>query len=247
MFIEPLVIEPMFYVFRPLAKTQPALVSKIEEVVARGGLVIPQDRMFEMNASSKLNAVNAYVTGIGVSKRLVVWDTTIQKMTAPEVLFVFGHEMGHYVLGHIWLGIAFAAGGILIGLFVAYHGMTWAIARWGGRWGIRALDDWASLPVLLLGLSILGLFADPVSNYFSRVLEHNADIYGLEVIHGIVPDSAQAAARGFQKLGEISLDDPNPSSFVKFWLYDHPSIRDRVAFAASYDPWTKGGRAKYVR
>jgi len=247
MFIEPLVIEPMFYAFRPLAKKQPALVSKIEEVVARGGLVIPQDRMFEMNASSKLNAVNAYVTGIGVSKRVVVWDATIQKMTTPEVLFVFGHEMGHYMLGHIWLGIALAAGGILIALFVAYHGMTWAIARWGGRWGIRGLDDWASLPVLLLGLSILGFFGDPVSNYFSRVLEHNADIYGLEVIHGIVPDSAQAAARGFQKLGEISLDDPNPSSFVKFWLYDHPSIRDRVAFAANYDPWTKGGRAKYVR
>jgi Zn-dependent protease with chaperone function len=102
MFIEPLVIEPMFYDFRPLAKKQPALVSKIEEVVARGGLVIPQDRMFEMNASSKLNAVNAYVTGIGVSKRVVVWDTTIQKMTTPEVLFVFGHEMGHYMLGHIW-------------------------------------------------------------------------------------------------------------------------------------------------
>lgn len=156
MFIEPLVIQPMFYGFRPLAKEQPALVSKIEEVVARGGLVIPQDRMFEMNASSKLNAVNAYVTGIGISKRVVVWDTTIQKMTTPEVLFVFGHEMGHYMLGHIWLGIGFAAGGILIVLFVAYHGMTWAIARWGGRWGIRGLDDWASLPVLLLGLSILG-------------------------------------------------------------------------------------------
>jgi Zn-dependent protease with chaperone function len=76
--------------------------------------------------------------------------------------------------------------------------------------------------VLLLALSILGFFADPVSNYFSRVMEHNADIFGLEVTHGIVPDSAQAAARGFQTLGEISLDDPNPSSFVKFWLYDHP-------------------------
>ena len=246
MFIDPLVIEPMFYRFRPLAKKQPALVSKIEEGVARGGLVIPQDRMFEMNASSKLNAVNAYVTGIGISKRVVVWDTTIQKMTTPEVLFVFGHEMGHYILGHIWLGIGLAAGGILIALFVAYHSMTWALARCGGRWGIRGLDDWASLPVLLLSLSILGFFADPVSNYFSRVLEHNADIYGLEVIHGIVPDSAQAAARSFQKLGEISLDDPNPSSFVKFWLYDHPSIRDRVAFAANYDPWRKGG-TKYVR
>jgi len=246
MFIEPLVIKPLFYDFSPLAAKQPALVSDIERVVARGGLTIPRDRMFEMNASSKLNAVNAYVTGIGASKRVVVWDTTIRKMTTPEILFVFGHEMGHYVLGHIWLSIGLAAGGILISLFLAYHGMTWALTRWGGRWGIRALDDWASLPVLLLAVSILGFVGDPVSNYFSRVMEHNADIYGLEVIHGIVPDSAQAAARGFQKLGEISLDDPNPSPFIEFWLYGHPSIRDRVRFAAEYDPWARGGHTKYV-
>ena len=247
MFIEPLVIEPMFFDFTPLAGKQPALVAQIEKVVARGGLTIPPDRMFEMNASSKLKSVNAYVAGIGASKRVVVWDTTIQKMTMPETLFVFGHEMGHYVLGHIWLGMALAAAGILVSLFLAYHGMNWALARWGGRWGIRGLDDWASLPVLLLAVSILGFFGQPISNYFSRVMEHDADIYGLEVIHGIVPDSSQAAARGFQKLGEISLDDPAPSPFIEFWLYDHPSIRDRVRFAAEYDPWAKGKRPRYVQ
>ena len=247
MFIEPLVIEPMFFDFTPLAGRQPALVAEIEKVVARGGLEIPPDRMFEMNASSKLKAVNAYVAGIGASKRVVVWDTTIRKMTMPEILFVFGHEMGHYVLGHIWLGMALAAVGILVSLFLAYHGMNWALGRWGSRWGIRGLDDWASLPVLLLAVSILGFFGQPISNYFSRVMEHNADIYGLEVIHGIVPDSAQAAACGFQTLGEISLDDPNPSPFIEFWLYDHPSIRDRVRFSAEYDPWTKGEQPKYVQ
>lgn len=247
MFIEPLVIEPMFYDFSQLAQKQPALVNQIEKVVARGGLVIPRDRMFEMNASAKLKSVNAYVTGIGASKRVVVWDTTIQKMTVPETLFVFGHEMGHYVLGHIWIGMGLAAGGILISLFLAFHGMNRALARWGGRWGIRGLDDWASLPVLLLALSILGFFGQPVSNYFSRVMEHNADVYGLEVIHGIVPDASQAAARGFQRLGEISLDDPNPSTFIEFWLYDHPSISDRVRFAAEYDPWDNGGHPKYVQ
>lgn len=246
MFIEPLVIEPMFFRFSPLAGAQPALVADIQRVVKRGGLEIPQDRMFEMNASSKLKAVNAYVTGIGASKRVVVWDTTIQKMTTPEILFVFGHEMGHYVLGHIWIGIGLAAGGILISLFLAYHGMNRALARWGGGWGIRGLEDWASLPVLLLAVSFIGFFGQPIGNYFSRVMEHNADIYGLEVIHGIVPDSAQAAARGFQKLGEISLDDPNPSPFIEFWLYDHPSIRDRVRFAAQYDPWARGEHPKYV-
>ena len=101
MFIQPLVIEPLFFNFQPLARTQPALVANIGKVVSRAGMKIPPDRMFEMKASEKLKSLNAYVTGIGASKRVVVWDTTIQKMTTPEILFVFGHEMGHYVLGHV--------------------------------------------------------------------------------------------------------------------------------------------------
>ena len=101
MYLEPMVIEPMFYHFDPLAAKQPALVAQLEKVVARGGLAIPQDRMFEMQASEKLNSLNAYVSGFGGSKRVVVWDTTINKMTTPEILFVFGHEMGHYVLHHV--------------------------------------------------------------------------------------------------------------------------------------------------
>src|SRR6185369_6853792 len=102
MFIAPVVISPMFYRFEPLAEKQPALVAEIAKVVARGGLEIPRSRMFEMNASEKLKSLNAYVAGIGASKRVVVWDTTIQKMNTGEILFVFGHEMGHYVLGHLW-------------------------------------------------------------------------------------------------------------------------------------------------
>jgi len=236
MFIQPLVIEPLFFHFEPLARTQPALVADIGKVVSRAGMQIPADRMFEMNASSKLKAVNAYVAGIGASKRVVVWDTTIQKLTTPQTLFVFGHEMGHYVLGHIWLGMGLAAVGILVSLFLAYHGMNWALVRWGPRWGIRGLEDWASLPVLLLAVSILGFVGQPVGNYFSRAMEHQADVYGLQVIQGIVPDPSQTAAQAFQRLGEISLDDPNPSPFIEFWLYDHPSIRDRVHFAAEYAP-----------
>jgi Zn-dependent protease with chaperone function len=91
-----------------------------EKVTARGGLEIPPGRMFEMNASQKLKSLNAYVTGIGASKRVVVWDTTIQKMDTGQTLFVFGHEMGHYVLGHVWIGIGAALLGILVFLFLAY-------------------------------------------------------------------------------------------------------------------------------
>jgi len=247
MFIEPVAIEPLFFKFEPLAAKQPALVAAIEKVVARGGLTIPPDRMFEMRASEKLNSLNAYVTGIGASKRVVVWDTTIQKMNTGETLFVFGHEMGHYVLGHVWIGIGAALAGILIFLFLADLAMRWALGRWGARWQIRGMSDWASLPLLLLALAVFGFLSEPISSSFSRVLEHNADIYGLEVIHGIVPNSSDEAAEAFQILGEVSLDDPHPSPFIEFWLYDHPSISERVRFASEYDPWGKGQAPKYVR
>ena len=240
MFIEPLVVEPLFFKFEPLAATEPALVAAIEKVTARGGLEIPRDRMFEMKASEKVKSLNAYVTGIGASKRVVVWDNTIQKMNTGQTLFVFGHEMGHYVLGHVWIGIGAAVLGILIFLFLAFHAMRWALARYGARWEIRGVSDWASMPVLLLALAVFGFLSEPVSNSFSRMLEHNADIYGLEVIHGIVPNSSEEAADAFQILGEVSLDDPNPSPFIEFWLYDHPSISERVRFASEYDQWRTG-------
>jgi Zn-dependent protease with chaperone function len=240
MFIEPLAIEPLFFKFEPLAAKQPALVAAIEKVTARGGLEIPPERMFEMRASDKLKSLNAYVTGIGASKRVVVWDNTIEKMNTSQILFVFGHEMGHYVLGHVWIGIGAALLGILIFLFFAYHAMRWTVARYGARWQIRDVGDWASMPVLLLALAVFGFLSEPVASSFSRMLEHSADIYGLEVIHGIVPNSSAVAAESFQILGEVSLDDPNPNPFIEFWLYDHPSISERVRFASEYDPWSTG-------
>jgi len=110
---EPLILEPLFFKFTPLANSQPHLAERIESVVKRAGLEIPQSHMFVMNASSKLKAVNAYASGLGATKRVVVWDTSIQRMTEDEILFVFGHEMGHYVLGHVRNGILFFCGVLL--------------------------------------------------------------------------------------------------------------------------------------
>jgi STE24 endopeptidase len=101
LFAQPLIIDPLFYTFKPLAGAQPVLLTEMQKVMHRGGIEIPPDRMFVMNASSKQTGLNAYVTGYGASKRVVVWDNTIAKATVPETLFVFGHEMGHYVLLHI--------------------------------------------------------------------------------------------------------------------------------------------------
>jgi len=120
------------------------------------------------------------------------------------------------------------------------------ILRLGKRWDIPTVGNWASLPLLLLAVTVMSFLMEPALNSFSRVLEHNADIYGLEVIHGIVPDAPQAAAQAFQILGEVSLSDPDPSPFIKFWMYDHPALPERVRFAAEYDPWT-AGTPKYVK
>ncbi len=247
LFAAPLVVEPLFYTFKPLAATQPALVAQIENVTRRGGMDVPVDRMFLMNASAKQTGLNAYVSGFGASKRVVVWDTTVAKATIPETLFVFAHEMGHYVLHHIPYELGIFAGVMLVLLWLGAQLARRVVARWGPDWGVRGLDDLASLPLLLLIGALLGYFATPVFNAVSRHFEHEADRYGLEVIHGLVPDANQVAARYFEKSGEINLSDPDPSPFIKAWFFDHPPRRERVHFAATYDPWAAGAAPRYVK
>jgi len=243
----PWIIDPLFNKFEPLEKDNSQLVRQIEQLTRRTGLAIPRDRMFLMKASEKTTELNAYVTGFGASKRIVVWDTTIQRTTTPETLFVVGHEMGHYVLNHIIFGLALGAVFIFIALYLIYRVSGWMLRRFGARWKIRELGDWAALPMLFLILQVFGFFGSPVAATIGRQMEHNADIYGLEVTHGINPDSQEAGAHAFQVLGEISLVYPHPSRFLTFWYGSHPSIPDRVRFAHEYNPWSKGEPPKYVK
>ena len=200
-----------------------------------------------MTASAKLNEVNAYVTGIGASKRVVIWDTTIRKMPAREILFTVGHEMGHYVLNHIWKGMAAAAVVILVFLFLAHRVLSSLLGRAGGRWGIRGPDDLASLPVLLLLLSIFLFLLTPLDNAVSRYFEHQADQFGLEAIHGVVLNPSGAAANALETLGEVDLEAPRPTWFDKLWFYDHPPINERIRFAMTYDPWSEGESPEFVK
>jgi STE24 endopeptidase len=246
-FIAPVVIDPLFFDFSPLERKAPELVEKIEDVTQRGGLSIPRDRMFLMDASKKLKALNAYVTGFGASKRVVVWDTTLQRTTTPQTLVVFGHEMGHYVLAHIPKTIAFVSALLLVALALAHRILGRVLPEGRERRGIRGLTDWASLPVLMLLFAVLNEISSPIVASYSRSNEHAADVYGLEVVHGIVPDSQKAGAEAFQILGEMNLADPHPSSFIEVWLYDHPPLAKRLLFARTYDPWSKGESPRYIR
>jgi STE24 endopeptidase len=246
-FISPWFIDPMFNKFEPLRNEQPELVAAIENLAKHAGVPIAPERMFLMRASAKTNTINAYVTGMGASKRVVVWDTMIQKLTTNETLFIIGHELGHYALGHTWKGFAFFALLLLAGSYALFWGLHWALDRWSSAWKIYGAEDWASLAVLLLLLQVTMFLVSPVVNGFKRMQEHAADVYGLEIIHGIVPESSEVAAQAFQEMGEKDLADPNPSPFITFWLYSHPPLADRLVFAHNYDPWSKGETPRYVK
>ena len=246
-FISPILVDPIFNKFEPLEQTHPALVAQLEKVVARSGVSVPPDRMFFMRASEKVTGMNAYVTGFGPSKRLVLWDTTIAAATPDELSGIFGHELGHYALHHIALGIVFTAVLMLIGFFVGQRATQWLLRGYGTQWRIRSQNDLAFLAVLVLVLNTLNFISEPIDNGFSRTIEHNADVYGQEAIHGIVADPQTTTQQGFQMLGETSLDDPAPHPFVEFWTYGHPSTASRAAFAAAYNPWIAGRHPKYFQ
>jgi Zn-dependent protease with chaperone function len=247
-FLIPIVIDPMFNHFSPLEKVDPALVQQLEKVAARGGLDIPPSRMFVMDASAKVTGPNAYVTGFGASKRIVVWDTTIRKVPLDEILAIYGHEQGHYVLHHIQKGMAFSVAVMLAFFWFAYLLFTWLVRRRGGKWRIPSVADWSSLGALLLVVTVLSFLADPVGNAFSRHIEHQADVYGQEVIHGLVPNPQSTMAESFQRLGELWLDLPDPNPFIVFWTYSHPPTASRMRFAAEYDAWAPGSRGpKFVK
>jgi STE24 endopeptidase len=246
-FISPMWIDPMFNHFSPLQKSDPQLTMHLEQLVQHAGLDIPPSRIYLMRASDKVTGLNAYVTGIGASKRIVVWDNTVRKLPPDQILFIVGHEMGHYVLNHIYKGLAFTAFVLFIALWLASLSTQWLIRRYALRWGIRGTADWAALGVLVLVFTCFNFLLSPLANSFSRWEEHQADIYGQESIHGLVVAPQQTAQRAFTALGSAYLEAPNANPWLEFWLDSHPSTSERFRFAAHYDPWLPGGHPRYFR
>lgn len=236
--IEPLVVDPLFNKFTPLENHQ--LEARILDLAARAG--IPSRNVYQVNKSAQTNKYNAYVNGFGVSQRIVLWDTTLEGMNEDEILFVTGHEIGHYALRHVWKGIAFTWLASLLLLWLTARMADWAVARFGERWGFERLDDVASLPLLALILSLLAFLAQPAVNGVSRRIESEADVYGLEITR-----DNDAAARAFLKLGSQNKSNPEPSTFVRLVMYSHPALADRVRLALSYRPWAEGKPNRFYR
>jgi len=226
--IAPVFIAPVFNKFTPLENKE--LETKILSLASKAG--IEGSIVFQVDGSRQSSKVNAYVTGLFGTKRIVLYDTIIKNFNDDEIMFVMGHEMGHYVMNHIWQGLALAVLVIMLSLWLTNRLIHGFIRRFEAKLGFNQLSDIASLPLALLFLSVISFVSQPVSNSFSRYIEHRADIYGMDITG--VP--GEAAAIAFDKLSAINLSDPEPHPIIEFWFYDHPSLAKRMQFVREYRP-----------
>jgi STE24 endopeptidase len=234
--VAPIWIAPLFNKFEPMQDK--ALEQKILSLAGRAG--IEGGRVYQVNKSVDTKTLNAYVAGLFGTKRIVLWDTTLKRMTDRELLFVMGHEMGHYVLHHVWQLIAFSVLVLAASLYVAYRTADAVMARYGGRWGFTSLADVASLPLLLLLMSAFGLVVTPLELAFTRHIEHEADRFGLEITQ-----TNHSAGTAFVKLQQDALANPRPGLLYKIFRESHPPLGERIDFANQYHPWTTGQPLEY--
>jgi Zn-dependent protease with chaperone function len=234
--VEPLWIAPLYNDFGPMQDR--GLEAEILALAERSG--IEGSRVFEVAKSVDTKTVNAYVTGFLASKRIVLWDTLLARLDAPEVLFVMGHEMGHYVLHHVLLGIAIYSLLAGLGLYFVHRAAPLALARWRSRVGFARLDDVASLPLLLLLIQLASFVLMPAGLAVSRHMEREADRFALELLQ-----DNRSAALAFVKLQQSNLSHPRPGALFRTWRASHPSLGERIDFANAYRPWETGAPLRY--
>ncbi len=220
--IAPVFIMPLFNKFTPVKNLE--IRESILQMAHEQG--IPADEVYEMDASKRTDRVGAFVNGLLGTMRIVMFDNTLKRCTQEEIQMIMGHEMAHYVLNHVWKGIAFFGVLILLGFLF----MRWAFAKVLARWpntGIEGVYDIAGLPLLWLLLSVFLFVTSPVTNSYSRWTEDEADDFGLNASHQ--PDGA---ATTFLKLGEYRDLDPDP--IVEVLFFDHPSGSSRILNAMEW-------------
>lgn len=226
MFLQPVVIDPLYNDFSPLKNKE--LEAKILDLA--GQAKIPAEHVFEVDMAEKTNALNAYVTGIGSNSRIVLWDTTLNKLNDDQILFIMAHEMAHYVEKHIYFGIAGYLFLSLFGLYFVSKLMNWAIERWGKEFKLEHPGDLRSLPLFLMFLSMIMFAASPVSNLVSRYQETRADRYAIEMT-----DNTGAAISAFQELTKAGLSQVDPPWLVKIFRYGHPTMLERISRLEEYE------------
>ena len=215
--VGPVWVDPLFNTYRPVQDGQ-VKASVLAMAHANG---VPVDNVYEFDASRQTTRVSANVTGIFGSAAVRLNDNLLRRSSLPEIRSVMGHELGHYVMNHVYKGLAFMALLLLAGFAFTQWAMRRALSRWGGRWGLAGVGDVASLPLLGAVISVFFLLATPVTNTLVRVQEVEADRFGLNLSR-----EPHGEAEVDLKLNEYRKPDPGP---IEEWIFfDHPSTRFRI-------------------
>jgi STE24 endopeptidase len=234
--ITPVWIDPLFNDYEPMEDK--VLESRILALAQRAG--IGGSRVYQVDKSSDTKLVNAYVTGVGATKRIVLWDTLLEKLDDEEILFVTAHEMGHFVLRHTLAVIIATAILVTLSLYAVHRTAGGLIRRFSLRFGFSELSDVASFPLLLLMGNVALFLLAPLVLGFSRHQEHEADRFALEITR-----DNHAAASTFVVLQQENLAVPRPGRLYVLWRSSHPPLAERVAFANRYRPWGRGQPLRY--
>jgi STE24 endopeptidase len=215
----PVVLDPLFNTFTPLPQGQ--VRSDVLELAKKAGVDVGQ--VYEIDASRRTTAVNAYVTGLGHTKRVVLYDTLIENFTRDELRLVVAHELGHVHYDDVPWGLLYLA-------IVAPFGML-AVARLTGRLApVDAAGGPAMLPALALSITIMATTITTISNQYSRAIEARADAFALQSTHQ--PEPFISFER---RIALRNLSDPDPPGWITFLTATHPPTVKRIGLGVAYE------------
>ena len=208
MLIRPILIDPLYSNFRPIQN--PDLEARILNLAEDADVAV--DRVFEVEMSDRTNTINGYVTGVGPTARIVLWDTALAQLNEDEIMFLMAHEIAHYVNHDVYIGVVIAIIFAFCGLYVVYR-------------VVDTMEDRSlrQIPVAILTVSLLLFAVSPVSNLISRQIEIRADEFALEKT-----GDAQAGIGLFQTLSTTALNEVHPPRLVRILRSTHPSIFERI-------------------
>ncbi len=220
MFIGPVFIAPLFNQYTPMPEGP--LKTRILNMADANG--VPADNVYVFDTSRQSNRITANVSGLFGTTRISLGDNLLKDGSAKEVEAVMGHEMGHYVLGHsLALMVDFGLL-VLAGFAFVNFAFPLVVSRFGGNWGVGAIDDVAGLPLLVALLAVFFFFVTPLSNTIVRTHEAQADIFGLNAARA--PDGFASVAMKLASYRKLE-----PGHWEEIIFFDHPSGRSRVAMA----------------